>query len=180
MTVLNDAYTEYTRRSESGARGQNRINTAGVPEETAGEAAGSNLPFLGPKKVIYSSGENSMVEFSDWEGVTDARDVVPGAIVDELRRDHLRGARPVEAHHINAARVSRVGGVHVPEQERKRARCVCPLAQHRVHRERYVLLGCVRLHPERDRERSCRPEVVERAVGHHGVIVDAVEREDAL
>lgn len=40
----------------------------------------SNLPFLGPKKLIYAdgavSGEPGIVDFEDWEAQTSARDVV--------------------------------------------------------------------------------------------------------
>jgi hypothetical protein len=56
--------------------GDSRYNLYfGVPDETTGQTSGSNLPFLGPKRVIYSSGENPVVEFADWEGTANARDI---------------------------------------------------------------------------------------------------------
>ena len=51
----------------------------GDPSITTGRAAG-NLPFLGPKKLIYAdgslSGSTSTVDFEDWEAQAAARDVV--------------------------------------------------------------------------------------------------------
>lgn len=51
----------------------------GDPSITTGRATG-NLPFLGPKKLIYAdgsvSGSASVVDFEDWEAQTSARDVV--------------------------------------------------------------------------------------------------------
>ena len=45
-----------------------------------GRVAGSNLPFLGPKSLIYAdgsvSGDPGIVDFEDWEAQTLARDVV--------------------------------------------------------------------------------------------------------
>lgn len=47
---------------------------------TTGRTAGSTLPFLGPKKLLYadgrSTGDAGNVEFEDWETVGNARDVV--------------------------------------------------------------------------------------------------------
>ena len=51
----------------------------GDPSITTGRATG-NLPFLGPKKLIYADGSVSgipgVVDFEDWEAQTAARDVV--------------------------------------------------------------------------------------------------------
>ena len=51
----------------------------GDPSITTGRATG-NLPFLGPKKLIYADGSVSgaagIVDFEDWEAQTSARDVV--------------------------------------------------------------------------------------------------------
>jgi hypothetical protein len=51
----------------------------GDPSITAGRGT-SNLPFLGPKKLIYADGRATSavetVEFEDWEAQTAARDVV--------------------------------------------------------------------------------------------------------
>lgn len=52
----------------------------GDPSITDGRATTGNLPFLGPKKLIYAdgsvSGSASVVDFEDWEAQTSARDVV--------------------------------------------------------------------------------------------------------
>lgn len=52
----------------------------GDPSITDGRATSGNLPFLGPKKLIYAdggvSGSASVVDFEDWEAQTSARDVV--------------------------------------------------------------------------------------------------------
>ncbi|MDP2055569.1 MAG: fibronectin type III domain-containing protein [Acidobacteriota bacterium] len=52
----------------------------GDPSLTDGRATSGNLPFLGPKKLIYAdgsvSGSASVVDFEDWEAQTSARDVV--------------------------------------------------------------------------------------------------------
>lgn len=52
----------------------------GDPSITEGRASSGNLPFLGPKKLIYAdggvSGSASVVDFEDWEAQTSARDVV--------------------------------------------------------------------------------------------------------
>ena len=51
----------------------------GDPSLTEGRSS-SNLPFLGPKKLIYAdgtvSGDAGVVDFEDWEAQTAARDVV--------------------------------------------------------------------------------------------------------
>ena len=51
----------------------------GDPSITTGRGT-SNLPFLGPKKLIYAdgsvSGSPTVVDFEDWEAQTAARDVV--------------------------------------------------------------------------------------------------------
>ena len=51
----------------------------GDPSLTDGRSS-SNLPFLGPKKLIYAdgtvSGDAGVVDFEDWEAQTSARDVV--------------------------------------------------------------------------------------------------------
>lgn len=51
----------------------------GDPSITTGRLPG-NLPFLGPKKLIYAdgqiSGATNVVDFEDWESQTAARDVV--------------------------------------------------------------------------------------------------------
>ena len=51
----------------------------GDPSITDGRS-GSNLPFLGPKKLIYAdgavTGDAAVVDFEDWEAQTSARDVV--------------------------------------------------------------------------------------------------------
>lgn len=51
----------------------------GDPSITDGRAS-SNLPFLGPKKLIYAdgslTGEPGVVDFEDWEPQSSARDVV--------------------------------------------------------------------------------------------------------
>lgn len=52
----------------------------GDPSITDGRATSGNLPFLGPKKLIYAdgavSGSATVVDFEDWEAQTSARDVV--------------------------------------------------------------------------------------------------------
>lgn len=52
----------------------------GDPSITEGRATSGNLPFLGPKKLIYAdgavSGSAAVVDFEDWEAQTSARDVV--------------------------------------------------------------------------------------------------------
>jgi len=52
----------------------------GDPSITTGRIAGSSLPFVGPKKLIYadgrSSGDASIVDYEDWEDVGNARNVV--------------------------------------------------------------------------------------------------------
>lgn len=52
----------------------------GDPSITDGRVSGSNLPFLGPKKLIYAdggaSGESGVVDFEDWEAQSSARDVL--------------------------------------------------------------------------------------------------------
>jgi hypothetical protein len=51
----------------------------GDPSITDGRTS-SNLPFLGPKKLIYAdgsaTGQGSVVDFEDWEAQASARDVV--------------------------------------------------------------------------------------------------------
>ena len=51
----------------------------GDPSITAGKGT-SNLPFLGPKKLIYADGRATgapdLVDFEDWEAQTSARDVI--------------------------------------------------------------------------------------------------------
>jgi len=50
----------------------------GNPDETEG-ALGSNLPFLGPKRIIYGdaarSGDPEVMDFEDWDSVEEARDL---------------------------------------------------------------------------------------------------------
>jgi len=52
----------------------------GDPSVTDGRVTTSNLPFLGPKKLIYAdasaTGDASVVDFEDWESQTSPRDVV--------------------------------------------------------------------------------------------------------
>lgn len=52
----------------------------GDPSISDGRATSGNLPFLGPKKLIYAdgsvSGSPAVVDFEDWEAQTSARDVV--------------------------------------------------------------------------------------------------------
>lgn len=52
----------------------------GDPSITEGRATSGNLPFLGPKKLIYAdgtvSGATDVVDFEDWEPQSSARDVV--------------------------------------------------------------------------------------------------------
>ena len=52
----------------------------GDPSLTAGKVAGSSLPFLGPKKLIYADGVltglPAVVDFEDWEPQTSSRDIV--------------------------------------------------------------------------------------------------------
>jgi hypothetical protein len=49
----------------------------GDPSDATGRVAGSQLPFLGPKKLLYAdgtvSGAAATVEFEDWEGVSRGR-----------------------------------------------------------------------------------------------------------
>ena len=51
----------------------------GNPDESDGKL-GSNLPFLGPKRIIYGhparSGDPDVMEFEDWDAVEDARDLI--------------------------------------------------------------------------------------------------------
>lgn len=52
----------------------------GDPSVTAGRLAGSPLPFVGPKKLVYgdgaSGGDAGILEFEDWEAVAQARRLV--------------------------------------------------------------------------------------------------------
>lgn len=52
----------------------------GDPTVTTGKITTSQLPFVGPKKLIYadgrSSGSPSIVDYEDWESVANARNVV--------------------------------------------------------------------------------------------------------
>lgn len=52
----------------------------GDPSITSGRLSGSGLPFVGPKKLLYADGTRSgaadTVEFEDWEGVAQARELV--------------------------------------------------------------------------------------------------------
>jgi hypothetical protein len=52
----------------------------GDPSLTDGKVTTSNLPFLGPKKLIYAdasvTGDPNIVDFEDWEAQTLPRDVV--------------------------------------------------------------------------------------------------------
>jgi len=52
----------------------------GDPSITDGRATSGNLPFLGPKKLIYADGSvtgaATVVDFEDWEAQAAARDVV--------------------------------------------------------------------------------------------------------
>lgn len=52
----------------------------GDPSDRDGRDPGSNLPFLGPKRLIYAdataAGDPSRVDFEDWEPQSAARDVV--------------------------------------------------------------------------------------------------------
>jgi hypothetical protein len=51
----------------------------GDPSVTTGRSNGSQLPFVGPKKLIYADGVHTSavgtVEFEDWETVAQARPV---------------------------------------------------------------------------------------------------------
>lgn len=52
----------------------------GDPSISEGRATSGNLPFLGPKKLIYAdgsmTGSTTVVDFEDWEAQTSARDIV--------------------------------------------------------------------------------------------------------
>lgn len=52
----------------------------GDPSVTTGKTSASTLPFVGPKKLIYADGSTTSntatVEYEDWEGVANARNVV--------------------------------------------------------------------------------------------------------
>jgi len=52
----------------------------GDPSDQTGRVAGSNLPFLGPKKVIYAngarSGDPNRVDFEDWDPTSAGRPLV--------------------------------------------------------------------------------------------------------
>ncbi len=51
----------------------------GNPSDTTGIVAGSTLPFLGPKRIVYAdgarSGDPARIDFDDWETTAEARDV---------------------------------------------------------------------------------------------------------
>ena len=51
----------------------------GDPSDTAGRVAGSQLPFLGPKKLIYADGATTgaaaTVDFEDWEPMARGREL---------------------------------------------------------------------------------------------------------
>lgn len=51
----------------------------GDPSITTGKNTTNNLPFLGPKQLIYADGKSSSavatVEFEDWEAVGSARNI---------------------------------------------------------------------------------------------------------
>lgn len=52
----------------------------GDPSDTTGQRAGSTLPFVGPKKLIYAdgniSGDAARVDFEDWESVARGRNLL--------------------------------------------------------------------------------------------------------
>jgi len=52
----------------------------GDPTITTGRIAGSTLPFVGPKKLIYADGRTSgdagIVDYEDWESVSNGRNVI--------------------------------------------------------------------------------------------------------
>lgn len=52
----------------------------GDPSDQTGRLTGSNLPFLGPKKLIYADGARtgapSRIDFEDWEATTSGRRIV--------------------------------------------------------------------------------------------------------
>jgi hypothetical protein len=52
----------------------------GDPSDKTGRVTGSNLPFLGPKKVIYADGARtgapSRIDFEDWEATASGRRIV--------------------------------------------------------------------------------------------------------
>ena len=69
----------------------------GDPSVSAGRLAGSMLPFVGPKRLIYadgaSSGPAATVEFEDWEPVGSARNVhflwPNGDLLDERAEGYI-------------------------------------------------------------------------------------------
>jgi hypothetical protein len=52
----------------------------GDPSDQTGRVTGSNLPFLGPKKVIYANGartgDPNRVDFEDWDPTSAGRRLV--------------------------------------------------------------------------------------------------------
>ncbi len=68
----------------------------GNPDETDG-SLGGKLPFLGPKRLIYGdaarSGDPQVLEFEDWDGVEDAREITflwpSGTVLDATAEGYI-------------------------------------------------------------------------------------------
>lgn len=69
----------------------------GAPGVTTGRVPGSNLPFLGPKRMIYAdgakTGASTRVDYEDWESTGSARDIVflwpDGTVLDDTAEGYI-------------------------------------------------------------------------------------------
>jgi hypothetical protein len=69
----------------------------GAPGVTTGRLPGSNLPFLGPKRMVYADGARTgladRVDYEDWEALSAARDVIflwpDGTVLDDTAEGYI-------------------------------------------------------------------------------------------
>lgn len=69
----------------------------GDPSQTEGEIEGSQLPFPGPKLIIYAdgttSGDSTIVDYEDWEDVSVAHDITflwpDGSVFDDTDEGYI-------------------------------------------------------------------------------------------
>ena len=69
----------------------------GTPGVTTGRVPGSNLPFLGPKRMIYADGAKTgsatRVDHEDWEALSAARDLTflwpDGTVLDDTAEGYI-------------------------------------------------------------------------------------------
>jgi hypothetical protein len=69
----------------------------GAPGVTSGRLPGSNLPFLGPKRMVYGDGARTgaadRVDYEDWEALSAAREIVflwpDGTVLDDTAEGYI-------------------------------------------------------------------------------------------